>query len=396
MLLVTAAGNTGENDDDPAHARYPCGYDRPTELCVTASDQHDGLPSWANYGAHTVDLAAPGDNVYSTLRNNRYGFVSGGSMAAAQVSGAAGLILSSESLSTTALKADILQSVDPLASLAGKVRSGGRLDVCDAIPACAPPVNTQPASVSGRSVEGEALTASPGSWTNTTGPYEYEWERCDQSGGHCAPIPGATDSGYVLGSADLGATVRVLVTTAHPGGSSSSMSAATAVVTEPAPQAPPDAPPESGAQASTSPGGAISSSPPAATPPPALVTSFTVAPRSLIVRAGKRSRTSETTFTLTATRPHAVSLVIQKEVLGRVSGGRCRSRSPHGEKSARCLLFVTVRTLHFNAHPGENRVRWNGRSGGRPVGPGKYRVLAVMAGAGGTARTVVVDVVYTR
>ena len=73
ILFVTAAGNTGEDDDNPATVRYPCGYDRPTEICVTASDQNDRLPSWANYGPKTVDLAAPGDNIYSTLRNDTYG-----------------------------------------------------------------------------------------------------------------------------------------------------------------------------------------------------------------------------------------------------------------------------------------------------------------------------------
>jgi thermitase len=82
ILFVAAAGNTGDNNDTAALRRYPCGYDRPTEICVTASDERDALPSWANRGRKTVDLAAPGTNIYSTLRNGRYGFVSGGSMAA--------------------------------------------------------------------------------------------------------------------------------------------------------------------------------------------------------------------------------------------------------------------------------------------------------------------------
>src|SRR5207244_5543762 len=60
ILFVTAAGNTGDNNDDPSLRRYPCGYDRPNEICVAASDQKDRLPSWANYGPNTVDLAAPG------------------------------------------------------------------------------------------------------------------------------------------------------------------------------------------------------------------------------------------------------------------------------------------------------------------------------------------------
>jgi len=93
ILFVTAAGNTGDNNDVLSVRRYPCGYDRSTEICVAASDQNDALPSWANYGSHTVDLAAPGSNIYSTLRNNSYGFIDGSSMATAQVAGAATYIL---------------------------------------------------------------------------------------------------------------------------------------------------------------------------------------------------------------------------------------------------------------------------------------------------------------
>ncbi len=138
ILFVTAAGNTGNNNDEEAVRRYPCGYDRPNEICATASDNNDKLPSWANYGPHTVDLAAPGVSIYSTLRNGGYGYLSGGSMASPQVAGAAALILSvSPSLTASSLKADILENVDKLPSLAGKVITGGRLNVCKALPGCA-------------------------------------------------------------------------------------------------------------------------------------------------------------------------------------------------------------------------------------------------------------------
>ncbi|HEV7528598.1 MAG TPA: S8 family serine peptidase, partial [Solirubrobacteraceae bacterium] len=143
ILFVTAAGNTGDNNDLEAVRRYPCGYDRPSEICATASNNNDSLPSWANYGSHTVDLAAPGVSVYSTLRNGGYGYLSGGSMASPQVAGAAALILSvSPSLSPSALKSDILENVDKLPSLAGKVITGGRLDVCKALPGCTTPPPT--------------------------------------------------------------------------------------------------------------------------------------------------------------------------------------------------------------------------------------------------------------
>src|SRR5205085_8236222 len=108
------------------------------------TDQSDQMPSWANWGATTVDLGAPGNNIYSTLRNASYGYINGSSMSAAEVSGAAALILSAGYQSVTALKADILNNVDPIPGLAGRVRTGGRLDICKALPGCtqAPPPTT--------------------------------------------------------------------------------------------------------------------------------------------------------------------------------------------------------------------------------------------------------------
>lgn len=149
ILFVTAAGNTGENNDDLSKRRYPCGYNRPNEICVTASDQNDQLPTWANFGAATVDLAAPGANIYSTLRNGGYGYISGGSMASPQVAGTAALILAGGDQSAVALKARILDHVDPLPALAGRVRSGGRLDVCAALPGCAAAPYVAPSSAFG-------------------------------------------------------------------------------------------------------------------------------------------------------------------------------------------------------------------------------------------------------
>jgi subtilisin family serine protease len=158
ILFVTAAGNTAENND-PQTGRYPCRLDLANELCVTASNDEDKLPSWADYGPHTVDLAAPGVSTFSTLREGKYGYLSGGSMAAAQVSGAAALILSVDpSLSPAALKQDILDNVDPLPALAGKVKSGGRLDVCKALPGCEPAVVSGVSPTSGPTSGGTAVT----------------------------------------------------------------------------------------------------------------------------------------------------------------------------------------------------------------------------------------------
>jgi thermitase len=232
ILFVTAAGNTGDDNDDLSVRRYPCGYDRPNEICVTASDQNDTLPSWANYGPATVDLAAPGDNIYSTLRNDTYGYISGGSMASPQVAGAAALILSQKDMSAVDLKADILDNVDQVPALAGKVITGGRLDICKALPGCtggvaSPPVNSGLPVVSGLAQVGQVLSASTGSWSNSPTGYGYQWLRC---GSGCAAISGAAASSYAVVAGDVGSTLEVTVTASNAGGSGSATSAATAVV----------------------------------------------------------------------------------------------------------------------------------------------------------------------
>ena len=134
ILFVTAAGNNKSNNDTAP--RYPCDYGKANELCVAATEQHDRLASFSNFGATTVDLAAPGNNIFTTNLGGGYVFNKGGSFAAPLVSGTAALVLSVQDISASALKARILGGVDPLVSLAGKVRSGGRLDLCNALPGC--------------------------------------------------------------------------------------------------------------------------------------------------------------------------------------------------------------------------------------------------------------------
>jgi len=65
VLFVAAAGNDGDNTDATAH--YPSSYDHPNILSVAAVDQDGNLASFSNYGATTVDLGAPGTNIYSTI-----------------------------------------------------------------------------------------------------------------------------------------------------------------------------------------------------------------------------------------------------------------------------------------------------------------------------------------
>jgi hypothetical protein len=71
LLFVAAAGNTGgDNDQIP---EYPASYDLPNIISVAATDQDDALADFSNYGIHSVDVAAPGINIYSTVPEFSYG-----------------------------------------------------------------------------------------------------------------------------------------------------------------------------------------------------------------------------------------------------------------------------------------------------------------------------------
>ena len=97
------------------------------------------------------------------------------------------------------------------------------------------PVNTAAPAISGTAQQGDTLSASNGSWSNSPTSYLYQWQDCSSSTS-CANISGATSSSYTLASSDVGKTVDVVVTARNAGGSASATSAQTsAVQTPPAP-----------------------------------------------------------------------------------------------------------------------------------------------------------------
>ena len=98
-----------------------------------------------------------------------------------------------------------------------------------------PPVNTVAPAISGTAQQGQMLTASNGSWTNSPSSYGYQWQDCSSS---CSNIGGATGSSYTLQSSDVGDTIDVVVTATNGGGSASATSAQTQTVTA-APLPPP-------------------------------------------------------------------------------------------------------------------------------------------------------------
>jgi subtilisin family serine protease len=134
VICVAAAGNEGSNDD--WNPDYPASLSTNLNNVVTvaATDNRNQLASFSNFGTRSVDLAAPGVNILSTLPYNNYGAMSGTSMAAPEVAGAMALVWSLHpTWSYTQVINQVLNTTQKLPSLQGKVKTGGLLDLAAAV-----------------------------------------------------------------------------------------------------------------------------------------------------------------------------------------------------------------------------------------------------------------------
>ncbi|HTY14211.1 MAG TPA: S8 family serine peptidase, partial [Methanoregulaceae archaeon] len=128
-LVICAAGNSGINDD--IYPIYPAVYNLDNIISVAGTDQNDNLATFpgegsSNYGVRTVDLAAPGIPILTTSTGNTYNEWQGTSFSAPMVAGVAGLIMSRHpGIGNAQVKAAILNNVDKIPSLKGKVVTGG-------------------------------------------------------------------------------------------------------------------------------------------------------------------------------------------------------------------------------------------------------------------------------
>lgn len=173
--FVAAAGNEGTNNDSIPH--YPSSYDVPNIVAVAATDAADRLTSFSCYGRDTVDLAAPGWQIWSCHKGSStdYKYLNGTSMATPHVAGALALARAQfPGDSVSQLIGRLYQTADAVPSLSGKVKTGARLNLARLL-GSGPPPATNDAFAGPFVFEGDYGTWTGSNATTTREPGEDVW-----------------------------------------------------------------------------------------------------------------------------------------------------------------------------------------------------------------------------
>jgi len=146
VLFTAAAGNSNTDNDESPH--YPSNYGAENIVAVASTTSKGELSGFSCYGEKTVDLAAPGSRIYSTVPNSKYQFLSGTSMATPHVTGLAALVwMYRPALSMQQVKEVLMTSVEHSDALRGKCITGGQINARSALEVASlleppyPPVN---------------------------------------------------------------------------------------------------------------------------------------------------------------------------------------------------------------------------------------------------------------
>ncbi|WP_413582994.1 S8 family peptidase [Bdellovibrio sp. HCB288] len=132
ILVIVASGNDARDID--VYPEFPASFNLSNQITVAASDFTDFMTSWSNSGFKFVHVAAPGEQILSTVPGGTSMYMDGTSMAAPFVSGAAALLWSAKPAATALqIKAAIEQSVDVTSGHEFKVKTRGRINIQKAL-----------------------------------------------------------------------------------------------------------------------------------------------------------------------------------------------------------------------------------------------------------------------
>lgn len=132
ILFVAAAGNEQSNSDQSHY--YPANYPLKNIISVTAVNPEGNVLKSSNYGTTSVHIAAPGENIYSTMPGGRYGLLTGTSQATAFATGVA-VLLKANKMEMTAvqIKSQILATADARQTIFGRAQTSGILNAWAAL-----------------------------------------------------------------------------------------------------------------------------------------------------------------------------------------------------------------------------------------------------------------------
>ncbi len=134
ILVIAAAGNERSNIDDKRHAYYPASYGLSNIITVGAHDDGLNIIPSSNWGKNSVDIAAPGHRIRSSIPGNAAGYMTGTSQATAFVTGVAALIKAKyPKMRYDQIKNIILSSSLKVKNFEGKILGSGKLDAGRAI-----------------------------------------------------------------------------------------------------------------------------------------------------------------------------------------------------------------------------------------------------------------------
>ena len=93
--------------------------------------------------------------------------------------------------------------------------------------------STAQPGLSGKGVQGQTLTVTPGTWTSSSASVTYTWDRCNANGRICAPISGADAATYTLVADDVGHAIVAVATATAAGKTQVALSVATDAIAAP-------------------------------------------------------------------------------------------------------------------------------------------------------------------